>query len=225
MKIRSLIIDDEPVAREILRTYSASVPQLEVVAECEDAMQALEIIQKEPIDLLFLDINMPGLSGISLLKSLPNPPAVILTTAYSEYALEGFELNVTDYLLKPFSLERFLKAVNKIPKKEASAGIGSSIIIKTDGRTFRVATQDIVYLESQGDYVIIHTQKERFTTYDRLKAILDRLPESAFARIHKSYAIGLTHIDYVEGNHLVILDKELPIGKTFKDEFLRKFER
>ena len=225
MKIQSLIIDDEPVAREILRTYIGDTPKLEIAGECEDAMQALEMIQNKQVDVLFLDINMPGLSGISLLKSLPDPPTVILTTAYSEYAIEGFELNVTDYLLKPFSFERFLKAVNKIPRKENENQTDQPLIIKSDGRTFRISKDEILYLESQGDYVVIHTKNERFTTYDRLKSILERLPSTDFVRIHKSYAISLNKINYVEGNMVVIGSAELAIGKTFKDEFFAKFER
>ena len=223
--MRCLIVDDGPVAREILRTYVSDTPDLELVDECEDAMQALSVMQHEKVDVIFLDINMPKLSGISFLKSLNDPPAVILTTAYSEYALEGFELNVTDYLLKPFSFERFLKAVNKVTPSFVSGDEASSapLIIKTDGRTFRIRTQEIHYLESQGDYVVIHTGETKYTVYDRMKSLLDRLPATDFIRIHKSYAVAIRHIDYVEGNRVMINDTELPIGKTYKDNFLKQF--
>ena len=221
--MRCLIIDDEPVAREILRTYVDDTAGLVVAAECEDAMQALAVIQNEPIDVLFLDINMPGLSGISLLKSLPNPPAVILTTAYSEYALEGFELNVTDYLLKPFSFERFLKAVNKI-SVSGDTETQAPLIIKSDGRSFRISSDDIIFLESEGDYVTIHTKETRFTTYNRLKILLDRLPEKEFIRVHKSYIVALRHIQYVEGNQIAINERLIPIGKTFREDFQKNFE-
>ncbi len=222
--MRCLIIDDEPVAREIVRKYIDKIPQLELVAECEDAMQALNILQAEVVDVLFLDINMPGISGIGLLKSLPKPPAVIFTTAYSKYAVEGFELNVTDYLLKPFSFERFLMAVNKLPKRPDEEE-PESLVLKSDGRTFRIMLTEVLYFESSGDYVTIHTKNERFTTYDRLKSLMERLPEKDFVRIHKSYIVALRSIHFVEGNQVSVNGAELPIGKTYREDFLNRFER
>ena len=145
-----LIVDDEPVARDILRTYIGDTPQLTLSGECENAVDALSFLRKTPVDLIFLDINMPKLSGISFLKSLPDPPNVVFTTAYSEYALDGFELDVIDYLLKPFSFERFLKAVNKVP--EPVIGSQAHIVIKADGKTYRINEQDIIFAESMGDY-------------------------------------------------------------------------
>lgn len=224
--MRCLIVDDEPVAREILRTYIVDTQGLVSAGECEDAMQAIDRLQQESVDVLFLDVNMPKLSGIGLLKSLDVKPQVILTTAYSEYALESYELNVTDYLLKPFSFERFLKAVQKAREriKTTSETKQASIIIKSDGRTFRVPATDILYLESSGDYVIIHTTNERYTVYDRLKNMLSELPEPNFIQVHKSYAVNIRRIDYLEGNRISVAGQEIPIGKSYKPGFLSVFE-
>ena len=221
--MKCLLVDDEPVAREILRTYITDLPTLELAGECEDAMQALEFLQQHSVDLILLDINMPKLSGIGFLKSLQNPPPVILTTAYSEYALESYELDVVDYLLKPFSFERFLKAIQKVSHKD-STQTAPALIIKTDGRTFRIPHSDILFIESAGDYVIIHTKDENFTVYKRLKVYQEQLPDSQFIRIHKSYIISLSAVEFLEGNQVSIGEKLLPIGKTFKPDFFARFE-
>ena len=157
------------------------------------------------------------------MKSLQNPPPVILTTAYSEYALESYELDVVDYLLKPFSFERFLKAIQKVSHKD-STQTAPALIIKTDGRTFRIPHSDILFIESAGDYVIIHTKDENFTVYKRLKVYQEQLPDSQFIRIHKSYIISLSAVEFLEGNQVSIGEKLLPIGKTFKPDFFARFE-
>ena len=216
-----LIIDDEPVARDILRTYISDTPQLNLSGECESAVAALSFLKEQSVDLIFLDINMPKLSGISFLKSLPAPPKVILTTAYSEYALEGYELDVVDYLLKPFSFERFLKAVNKVP--EPSDNDDTYVVIKADGKTYRINEKDILFAESLGDYITLHTTAERLTFNRTLKSFSDELSASNFVRVHKSFLVSMRQIDYVEGNMIHINDHEIPIGNAFKDEFKSRF--
>lgn len=221
--MRCLIIDDEPVARDILRKYINDTPSLFLSGECESALAALEFLKESSVDLLFLDVNMPRLSGISFLKSISDPPKVILTTAYSEYALEGFELDVVDYLLKPFSFERFLKAVNKVSLKESNPGKDPAIVIKADGKTYRVQTNDILFVESMGDYLTLHTTDQKLTFYKTMKSFAEELPSASFIRVHKSYLIALNKIDYLEGNLIFIHGHEIPIGNAYKEEFLNQF--
>lgn len=221
--MRCLIIDDEPVARDILRIYINDTPSLFLSGECESALAALEFLKESSVDLLFLDVNMPRLSGISFLKSISDPPKVILTTAYSEYALEGFELDVVDYLLKPFSFERFLKAVNKVSLKESNAGKDPAIVIKADGKTYRIQTNDILFVESMGDYLTLHTTDQKLTFYKTMKSFAEELPSASFIRVHKSYLIALNKIDYLEGNLIFIHGHEIPIGNAYKEEFLNQF--
>lgn len=221
--MRCLIIDDEPVARDILRKYINDSPSLVLSGECESALAALEFLKESSVDLLFLDVNMPRLSGISFLKSISDPPKVILTTAYSEYALEGFELDVVDYLLKPFSFERFLKAVNKVSLKESNAGKDPAIVIKADGKTYRIQTNYILFVESMGDYLTLHTTDQKLTFYKTMKSFAEELPSASFIRVHKSYLIALNKIDYLEGNLIFIHGHEIPIGNAYKEEFLNQF--
>lgn len=221
--MRCLIIDDEPVARDILCKYINDTPSLVLSGECESALAALEFLKESSVDLLFLDVNMPRLSGISFLKSISDPPKVILTTAYSEYALEGFELDVVDYLLKPFSFERFLKAVNKVSLKESNPGKDPAIVIKADGKTYRVQTNDILFVESMGDYLTLHTTDQKLTFYKTMKSFAEELPSASFIRVHKSYLIALNRIDYLEGNLIFIHGHEIPIGNAYKEEFLNRF--
>ena len=216
-----LIIDDEPIARDILRTYISDTPRLTLSGECESAVNALSCLKERNVDLIFLDINMPKLSGISFLKSLSAPPKVILTTAYSEYALEGYELDVVDYLLKPFSFERFLKAVNKVP--EPSDNDESYVVIKADGKTYRIDEDDILFAESQGDYITLHTTRERYTFNQTLTSFTDQLSASRFLRVHRSYLVSLQQIDYVEGNMIHIKGRDIPLGQAYKEEFKNSF--
>jgi DNA-binding LytR/AlgR family response regulator len=222
--ITCLIIEDEPVARDILRTYIEDTPSLKLIDECEDAMSALELLKKENIDLIFLDINMPKLSGISFLKSLTDPPQVILTTAYSEYALEGYELNVLDYLLKPFSFERFLKAVNKLNTLDSPNPNTDTISIKADGKVYPIDLRGIIFAESKGDYITLHTESKKLTFNQTLTSFIDSLKDDSFVRVHRSYMVNLKKIDYLEGNLIVIQKNEIPIGKSYKEEFRRRFE-
>lgn len=217
-----LIVDDEPVARDILKQYISDTPLLTLAGESESAVSALSFLKDNRVDLIFLDINMPKLSGISFLKSLNDPPKVILTTAYSEYALEGYELDVVDYLLKPFSFERFLKAVNKIPKKTSLAS-ESHVVIKADGKTYRIAESEILFVESMGDYITLHTSDQKHTFNQTLKSFAGQLNNDHFIRVHKSYLISLSHIDFVEGNLIHLNGHEIPIGNAYKSEFQTRF--
>lgn len=223
MKIKCIIVDDEPVARDLLKKYIADVPVLELVASCQDAFEATEILMNNDIDLLFLDINMPRLSGMSFYKSLNNPPAVIFTTAYSEYAIEGFEVSATDYLLKPFSFERFYQAVTRILesiKPVSSDKDEGTILLRADKKIHRVKLSEIVYLEGLGDYVRVHLADHSLIVHDRLKNLLEKLPAS-FLQIHKSYVVSLHQVKYIDGNVANLGDTEIPIGQTFKDGFLK----
>ncbi|MEX2603547.1 MAG: LytTR family DNA-binding domain-containing protein, partial [Gracilimonas sp.] len=193
--MQCVIIDDEPASRDILQTYISDTPGIEIAGICKDALEAKEFLRNNTVDVLFLDINMPRLSGISLLKTLEHPPKVILTTAYSEYALEGYELNVVDYLLKPFSFERFLKAVDKAKQQVARSSHDEYITVKADGKLFRVSFEEILFAESKGDYITLHTSQNRITFNQTLKDLCKMLPADLFCRVHKSYLVSLKRIE------------------------------
>ncbi|WP_428235736.1 LytR/AlgR family response regulator transcription factor [Gracilimonas sp.] len=222
--MRCVIIDDEPAARSVLEQYIADTPELELTESCKNALEARKVVKEKDVDLLFLDVNMPRLSGIEFLKTLSNAPRVILTTAYSEYALEGYELDVVDYLLKPFSFERFLKAVDKAwDKTEASQAADQVITIKADGKLYRVGVNEIMFAESQGDYITVHTKEKKLTFNQTLKDFYSQLPESLFSRVHKSYVVSLAKIEYLEGNLIKLGNHSLPVGKAYKEAFLEKY--
>ena len=232
-----LIVDDEPLAIDVLETYVEQVPDLNIVAKCTNALEANEVLRKEDIDLLFLDIQMPQITGIDFLKSLSNPPMVIFTTAYSNYALEGFDLNALDYLLKPISLDRFMKAVNKAMeqydlthKSGTSAGDTSEasgedfFFVKADKKLVKVKYDDILYIEGLKDYVIIRMKEGRVITLQTMKSLEEKLPAGKFKRIHRSYIVSLDKINAVVGNMVEVTEKgqtkTLPVGKNYRDELL-----
>lgn len=221
-----LIVDDEPAARRVIKKYIGNCPGLRLTGECVNAIEALGFVRSQTVDLIFLDINMPGLSGIGFVKTLKDPPGIILTTAYSEYALESYELNVIDYLLKPFSFERFLKAVEKSRELVGRSGEEKLFItVKTDGKRYRVALKEILYAEGQGDYITLHTFNQKLTFHQTLKGMEAMFPEDQFARIHKSYLVSLRQIQFMEGNTVKMADGEvLPLGATYKDSFLQIFD-
>lgn len=222
--MRCLIIDDEPAAREILRTYISDTDELQLIGECKDALEGRSWLKDHNINLVFLDINMPRLSGIEFLKTLTNPPKVILSTAYSEYALDGYELDVVDYLLKPFSFERFLKAVEKAERSFSEINPnGYYISIKADGKLYRIHIDQILFAEGNGDYITVHTTDNKITFYQTLKDFYEQLPDHQFVRVHRSYLISLSHIDYVEGNTVMIGSHSIPVSKSYKEEFLQKY--
>jgi len=223
-----IIIDDEPLSRDVLRKYLAEVSDLEIVAECSDAIEATRFLNKGPVDILFLDINMPGLSGISFARSLSVSPQIIFTTAYPEYAVEGFELNATDYLVKPYSFERFFLAVNRAlerlqePQNGAAEG---KILVKADKKLFALAFSEIRFIEGQGDYIRIHTNEHKLMVHDTIRNFLESLPEEDFMRIHKSYVINLQHIEFIEGNQVTVAGQSLPVSPAHRDELLTRFRK
>lgn len=232
--INVIIVDDEPLAQDVLETYIEKIPELNLVAKCSNALEANDVLKKHDIDLMFLDIQMPQLTGIDFLKTLTKPPLVVFTTAYPNYAIEGFELNALDYLLKPISLERFMKAVNKameqIDLQEGREGASDGgeetdyIFVKADKKLVRVNYQDIIYIEGLKDYVIIRLENSRVITLQTMKSLEDKLPLSMFKRIHRSYIININKINAIVGNMVEVLEKNqakhLPIGKNYRDELL-----
>ncbi len=222
--IRCLIIDDEPAARDILETYINDCPDTEVAGVCHDALQARSWMDSHSVDLLFVDINMPKLSGLSFINTLNDPPQIILSTAYSEHGVDAFELGVTDYLLKPYSFERFLKAIDKVKQSlHKTDSVEPAITVKADGKLYRILIEDIQYVEGKGDYITLHSEDKKLTFHHTLKDLLKILPEDRFMRIHRSYIVSLSKIEYLEGNQLKVHDTTLPIGKSYKDSFLSKF--
>ena len=226
--MKCLIVDDEPLSLDILEKYIQDVPGLELAGRCLDAFEAMEKIKNMEIDLVFLDINMPKLSGINMVKSMKQVPEIVFTTAYPEYAVEGFELDVLDYLVKPISFARFVKAIEKAKKKyeinRDKTLLASFIMVKSNKKLYKVALSDIRYIQSIGDFVKIHTAEKVFISSDTLKNIETQLPSNLFLRTHKSYIIALESLKYLEGNQ-VIVDKEiLPIGLTYKEALLKALD-
>ncbi len=221
--IRCIIVDDEPLARDVLETYIADNKQLELVASCKNSEEGLEVVEKEHIDVIFLDIQMPDVSGINLVKSLKNPPLIVFTTAYDQYAVDGFEVSAIDYLLKPISPERFNIAVEKVKYiLETRPKNDQFLFIRADYQDVRVYFNEILYIEGLKDYVRIVTKDKRIITLMNIKGILTKLPEKQFIRIHKSYIVALDKVDSVKSGFVIIGDKEIPIGLTFKDEFKKR---
>jgi two-component system LytT family response regulator len=219
--IQCLVVEDEPLAQNVLKKYIAEHPSLQLVAICEDALDAQQKLNQHPVGLIFLDINLPRLSGINFLKTLPHHPAVIFTTAYPEFAVEGFELDAVDYLVKPFSFERFLKAVNKvmaIKKVATNEPTDESIFLKADKKVFRVLIEDILDLEALGDYVKVSTAGKQHMVNSSLKDLLAELPREKFIRVHKSFAIAKNKIAFLEGNYVRVGEKDIPIGATYREE-------
>jgi DNA-binding LytR/AlgR family response regulator len=224
MSINCILVDDEPASREIIEKYISDCTTLNLVSSCTNAFEANEIINKEQIQLIFLDINMPKLSGIKFYKSLSNPPFVIFTTAYPEYAVEGFEVDAVDYLLKPFSFERFLKSVNKaltLFNHKESNSHNPFIVLKSDKKLYRVNISDINYLEALGDYVKVDFLCQSIMVHDTFQNLLSQFSESNLVRVHKSYAISLNKFDHIEGNMIKIQDKSIPIGQKYRADLLK----
>ena len=231
MNIRCLIVDDEPLAQRVLEKYVSDVPYLELAGKCSSALEAMEVLHAKQTDLIFLDINMPKLSGMDFLKTQKDPPLIVITTAYPEYAVEGYELNVLDYLLKPIPFDRFLKAVEKAEEALLSRQLRAShavrsqredesfIFIKSSKKTFRISLNSILYIEALGDYVKVFTEEKMIVTYQSLKSIESLLPPRLFPRIHKSFIISLPKVELIEGSHVKIRDRMIPIGTNYKSDF------
>lgn len=248
MTLKCIAVDDEPLALDIIEDYISKVPFLELVKRTENAIEALQLVQAGGIDLVFLDIQMPDLTGIQFLKIANNKASYILTTAYSQYALESYDLNVSDYLLKPIAFDRFYKAVEKVhlqhkkaaveqvvaaPAPVAEPVIAASpvtqqvqdfIFVKTEHKIQRIELNDILYIEGLKDYISIYTKAERIITLQNMKKMEETLPYTQFIRVHKSYIIALDKIESIERSRITICGKLIPIGDTYRDEFFRKIE-
>lgn len=228
--MKCIAIDDEPLALELISGYIQKTPFLEFVAGFTNPFSAMNFLLKNPVDLVFIDINMPELSGIELLKALPVLPKIIFTTAYSEYGAESYEFNAVDYLLKPIKYDRFLRGVNKafdlssLKKEVTSVSANSethshSVLIKSGSKTFKIAADDIFYIEAAGNYMLFYTQKGKIMTLLPMSEILKMLPSNTFVRIHKSYIISLKHIEVIEKAIVIINKTRIPIGITYREHF------
>jgi two-component system LytT family response regulator len=235
--IRCLIIDDEPPAREIIRRYVQEIPSLQLMGECANAIQALTVLQQQSIDLLFLDIRMPQLNGTDFIKTLKNPPKVIFTTAFSEYALEGYELDVVDYLMKPIRFDRFIKAVNKAYPLNSSAAALKPVIapvleekknesfvyFRADRKMVKVMLDDILYIESMKDYIKVYTVQGIIITKQSISSVEAMLPDKLFVRTHRSFIVSINKIKSFT-HELVEIDKtDIPIGKLFRNGVMKVF--
>ncbi len=233
-QIKTLIVDDEKPAVELLLAYAAKIPELDVVGTAHSAIATKAILQEKPVDLLFLDIQMPDLTGLELLRMLKNPPAVVLTTAYSEFALESYELDVLDYLLKPIEFGRFFKAVTKLVGSQQSSGfiptprddsqpqanLEDYFFVKTDHQIVKVNFADILFIESLREYVRIHTPTQRIVARLAMQRLEEELPSAKFIRIHRTYIVNIDAVQKIEGNVLHIGKEQLPVSKGKREEFL-----
>ncbi|WP_276479725.1 LytR/AlgR family response regulator transcription factor [Paraflavitalea pollutisoli] len=227
---RCLVVEDEPLAQNVLKNYISSHPLLELAGLCGDSLEAQQWLVQHRADLLFLDINLPVLSGVSFLKSLSRPPLVIFTTAYAEYAAEGFELDAVDYLVKPFSVDRFLKAVNKALEKLVRQPISNVgfhepfIFVKADKKVYKINLSAIEYIEALDDYVKIVTGEGSYLVHDTMKGMQEQLPAGEFIRVHKSFIIVRSKIVFIEGNYVRISDRDIPIGASYREEVFSRLK-
>ena len=233
MNLTCYIIDDEPLAIEVIENHVSKIDGLEVVATFQNAVKAFQALRETKVDVLFLDIQMPRLTGIEFLKTLKNPPKVIFTTAYREYALEGFELDVVDYLLKPISFNRFLKAVDKVfdslePSKPALEFIPESphnphfVFVPSEKKNIKVCLDEIEYIESKRDYILIKTTKKEVFTHQTITYMEERLPENQFLRVHRSFIINIKRIESWNHHEVEVGEETIPIGRTFKQNAVKK---
>ncbi len=240
-----LIVDDEYHARKLLSEYVSKLPFLTLTGMASNVFEAMTLLQQEKVDIMLLDIQMPEITGLEFARRLKNPPAIIFTTAYSEYAVESYELDVVDYLLKPIAFPRFLQAINKVTERRANnlpvqlqpqtqpimnvinqpveKPEEDCLIIKSGSKVYRINYEELLYIEGQREYVTFHLAKQRITTLISLKELEERLPSEQFIRIHKSYIISLKHIEVIDKNVLQIAGKKLPVGGSYKDSLMNLF--
>jgi DNA-binding LytR/AlgR family response regulator len=230
-KTRCLIIDDEPLAIKLIRTHLGKLDSFEIAGECSNALKAIEFLKKEKIDLMFLDINMPEITGLDFLKSIPDPPYTIITTAYREYAIEGYDLDVVDFLLKPISFERFLKAVNRYCNRTRSSSKSSNFASEPQGKKyiyiqdgkniFKLLSEDVIYLEGYGEYVKVITTNKTYMVRDSLIEFEHKLSEDNFLRVHKSYIVNLMKVTGFSTIHVLLKSMELPIGRIYREKVIK----
>ncbi len=221
-----IIIDDEPLAHEIITEFCSMLPHVQLVKSCYNAMEAMQFLNEHTVDFMFLDINMPKLKGLDFLKTLSTPPKTIITTAYKEYALEGFELNVVDYLLKPFSFDRLVKAVNKVSDTVSTktiykdsiqtSQINTRIFIKGDKKHHQVDLNDLLFIEAYGNYTKLYLADEMIVSHEKISHYETILDENNFLRVHKSFLVAVDKIKFIEGNRIIIQKHKVPIGQTYK---------
>lgn len=231
MKRTCLIVDDEQLARKLLESYVSRLPQFEWKASCKSPLQAMQVLQEQHIDLMFLDIQMPDLLGTEMLRSLPKKPLVVFTTAYKEYALEGYELDVVDYLLKPISFPRFLQAVNKatrildkekIPTSADEKSSPGFLTVKADRKTYKLLHKDIFYIEGEREYVKYHCKDKRVMALESLKKLEESLSPHNFIRVHRSFIVNKSYVTSLSGNQLEINGTLIPVGKSYKEIVLKR---
>ena len=226
--ITYLIIDDEYIAHDIIKGYCDMLPDMQLKKNCYDGLEAFEYLNKNDVDLIFLDLNMPKLKGFDFLKTLKSPPKVIVTTAYKEFALEGYELNISDYLLKPFGFDRFLKAINKTFSSNETppaslpqtSEVENRIFLRSNKKYTQVDTNSILYIEASGNYTKVVTKSETITIREKLSSLLELLPKKDFLQVHKSFAVAPKYIKTIEGNRIIIEDNIIPIGKLYKRDVI-----
>ena len=231
-----IIVDDEPLAIDLIVDFVKKIPFLSLLGTCKNAFEANEAIHKQNVDLLFLDIQMPNLTGIQLMHGLEKKPLVIFTTAYSEYAVESYDLNAVDYLLKPFTFERFLKAVNKaysqfskkeaVPAEHDGQGDGDKFIfVSAEYKKLKINLEDILYIEGLSDYIKIYTGEKPILTLQRLKVMEEKLPRDRFIRVHRSFIVSLNKIESIQRNRIVIGKTFIPVGENYKDTFYKTIDK
>jgi DNA-binding LytR/AlgR family response regulator len=226
--IKCIIVEDEILAQQVIQSHLQKTERFELAGVCNNAAEAQELLRNQDVDLMFLDIQLPGMTGLNFLRSLANPPLVVLTTAYAEYALESYEFNVIDYLLKPISFERFSKTISKIVdgklllqnKSEESNTPGEHIFIKSNSKFFKVDFPDIVYIEGMRDYLKIHTQENVLITHQTMQEMEQLLPSKQFIRIHKSYIVAVAHIRSIYGNSVEMGKVTIPVGINYKEKVM-----
>lgn len=231
LNINCLVVDDEPVARKGIARYVEQVPFLSLAGTCKGALEANDFLKNTKVDLIFLDIQMPDLTGTEFVRTLDNPPAVIFTTAYREYAIEGFELDALDYLVKPISFQRFLKSANKARShfekiqptaSETPADGADHFFIKSDGQFIKIKLDDVLYFQSEKDYIFIFTRQKRYLTLLSLKQLERDLPPDRFLRVHRSFLVPLDKVEMMDGNKVIIAGKEIPVSRSQQDEIYER---
>lgn len=228
MSIKYLIVDDESVAHDIIKKYCSLLPNMQLMKDCYDAIEAIDYLNENAVDLIFLDLNMPKLQGFNFLRTLPHPPKIIVTTAYSEHALEGYELNIVDYLLKPFSFERFLKAINKAFVEHGKTSAPESqktpkekrdrVFLPVNNKHLQLVLSDVLFLEASGNYVKVVLKEESISIRGTLTSVVDLIPLDDLIQVHRSFMVALKHIKRIEGNMIVMDRYTIPIGKLYKSK-------
>ncbi|HRR09943.1 MAG TPA: LytTR family DNA-binding domain-containing protein [Rhodothermales bacterium] len=227
--MRCLLVDDDDMARMLMEHYISQVSDLELVATCESAIQAANVLKKQSVDLIFLDVEMPEMTGLEFIQSLEHRPMVVLVSAKEQYAVEAFDVEVTDYMVKPVKYARFLKAVQRAQSriqatKEKALPEQDYVFIKTEGRLVKLALTDIQWIEAQGDYVRIHTVKENYVVHGTIKGFEEKLPTNAFSRVHRSFIVRIDQIVDIADSSIVIGRSVIPIGASFKDMLLKRLK-